>query len=949
MVGTFVSAIVLAAFVILGWLTTLAAHRSKTHKVQRYSFAGFIGAALIWTLTNLMVDTAASAEAALAWAKMTLVGPILLVPLILLFSNYFPSHTKNRFFKYELYVALFIGMALLAFVPTSLNIRSANLVSGGVPNVEAGPMYNYFAVYFLGFFVRAILNLWLRLRGTHGVQRQQIIYVASGLTISLLLGVVTNLILVLFNITSYANTGPYSTLIFIILTYIAIGRLRLMDIRQLISRSLVFTILVAVVALAFTFTTYLTGLLFQNLTRADSVVINLIVSFVIVLGVDPLKRLLSEWTDRIFFQAQVDFTDLLKKVSDILSIELDVQRLVNSFNDIVAKSVKLRFCDILVLRNGNYVSLFSDKARSISFSGPLIEALINQREPIITDELRSRLSDVEGTDEAQKLEPLLKELDGLDAGLVAPMFRDSELRAMIVVGHKLSGAVFRQEEFNLFQVLAPQLAAALQKSQLYSEVQDYSANLQKKVEQATARLQEVNGLLETRNQRLDTLQKFANVILQSYRLEEMSQRIIDYIPGEIEGCDMSVLIMVDEQKRELYGRSISQPYNVARQIIRLLGTDLTKYRVPLTNRDNLLTKVVSEKKMQKTADLYDFLRPAIPKPLVWALQNVAGAMREAVAVPLTVRGQVTGILVFIFSAKRPPLTDEDYLLLQAVADQVGIALERTRVYDELEKLNDRLNEANHYLQQLDKAKSEFLSIASHQLRTPTTGIKGFLSMMLEGDYGNVTKEQREVLQTVYDSTNRLIRLVNVFLNVSRIESGRLQLARADVDMGQLAKIVVTELRPAAKAKGLALELQAPEKVPTVPVDSDKIRDVLVNLTDNAIKYTEHGSVTVRVVPRSMEVEVAVSDTGMGLSADEIKALFAKFSRGERVKIKESQGSGLGLFIAKKIIEAHAGKIWVTSPGPGKGTTFSFTLPTRPPKDDGAGLSTLPTDVGAKPK
>jgi signal transduction histidine kinase len=159
--------------------------------------------------------------------------------------------------------------------------------------------------------------------------------------------------------------------------------------------------------------------------------------------------------------------------------------------------------------------------------------------------------------------------------------------------------------------------------------------------------------------------------------------------------------------------------------------------------------------------------------------------------------------------------------------------------------------------------------------------------------------------------------------------------------------VVTELRPAAKARGLVLDLQSPEKVPTVPADSDKIRDVLVNLTDNAIKYTEKGSVTVRVSARPTEVEVAVEDTGMGLSADEIKALFAKFSRGERVKIKESQGSGLGLFIAKKIIEAHSGKIGVTSPGPGKGTTFSFTLPIKPPADAPTTMSTLPTPVGGK--
>jgi signal transduction histidine kinase len=569
---------------------------------------------------------------------------------------------------------------------------------------------------------------------------------------------------------------------------------------------------------------------------------------------------------------------------------------------------------------------------------------------VVTEEIRRIKADTEDKILAEKLGKILPELEALKVGLVVPIL-DADvskgLKGLLLIGEKLSGGLFDQQDLELFGVLAPQLSAALQKSQLYSEVQDYSANLQKKVESATIQLKSVNDQLESRNGRLNTLQKFSNVILQSYRLEEMSQRVIDYIPGEIPGCDISFLVMLDEKTKELYGRTISQPYAIARQIVRLLGSDLTKYRVSLTDADNLLVKGANEKKIVKSKNLYDFLRPGISKALCWALQNLSGSMLEAVGVPLIVRGQVIGMLGFTFNAKRAPLTDEDYLLLQAVGDQVGIALERTRVYDELEKLNERLNEANHYLQQLDQAKSEFLSIASHQLRTPTTGIKGFLSMMLEGDYGQVTKEQREVLQVVYDSTNRLIRLVNVFLNVSRIESGKLQLARADVDLANLAKVVVTELRPAAKARGLVLDLQSPEKVPTVPADSDKIRDVLVNLTDNAIKYTEKGSVTVRVSARPTEVEVAVEDTGMGLSADEIKALFAKFSRGERVKIKESQGSGLGLFIAKKIIEAHSGKIGVTSPGPGKGTTFSFTLPIKPPADAPTTMSTLPTPVGGK--
>ncbi len=932
--------IVAATGVVSLLLAAAAYYQSPKAQLNRF-FLPFALSNAFWALANFMTGV----THAPIWVRMQYAAGALLLTNGLIWFDLLLKRRHRAIRARVIYITGAVLFSISLFTPWI--IKRVDVVHFGWFEGEFGPLFSVYTVIITAALMWLSIVLIRAAIVSRGLLQQQMRYVAFGAATFNVIATLVSFVLPLFGIRQFSQFDVVGAFIFVLFTFYSMSRFRLMDIRQLISRSLVYALLVATIILAFTFVTSITGALFKDLTKSDSLIVNLVVSFIIVLGLEPLKAMLGKATDKIFYQARIDYADALRTMSNILSVELDTRRLVTDVTKSAAKLLKLSSVDILLLRGGSgFVSLVGSTV--IPSNTPVIVELAKHEAILAAEELRRRISDAEDPASVSDLVPVSEQMAAMKAGMIVPVYNERELRAIIFVGERLSGGSFTVDDLNLFQVLAPQLSAALQKSQLYSEVQDYSANLQKKVESATARLQEVNGLLATRNDRLNTLQKFANVILQSYRLEEMSQRIIDYIPGEIPGCDMAVLVMVDEQKRELYGRSISQPYAIARQIIRLLGTDLTKYRVPLSNRDNLLTKVVSEKKMQKTADLYDFLRPGIAKPLVWALQNVAGAMREAVAVPLTVRGQVTGILIFVFGMKRPPLTDEDYLLLQAVADQVGIALERTRVYDELEKLNGRLNEANHYLQQLDKAKSEFLSIASHQLRTPTTGIKGFLSMMLEGDYGQVTKEQREVLQTVYDSTNRLIRLVNVFLNVSRIESGRLQLARSDIDLAQLAKVVVTELRPAAKARGLTLELQAPEHVATVPADSDKIRDVLVNLADNAIKYTEHGSVTVRVAAHPAEVEVAVSDTGMGLSADEIKALFAKFSRGERVKIKESQGSGLGLFIAKKIIEAHAGKIWVTSPGPGKGTTFYFTLPTKPPKDADAGLSTMPTDTGSKP-
>lgn len=530
----------------------------------------------------------------------------------------------------------------------------------------------------------------------------------------------------------------------------------------------------------------------------------------------------------------------------------------------------------------------------------------------------------------------------------------------ILLAQGVNSAVFRSIIFVFTAAIAYLLIKSVikdikQKEQLEKLTTELT-QVNQSLEQATLKLQasnkglaetgvqlrSANTLLDVRNKHLETLQKFSNIILQSYRLEEMSQRIIDYIPQEIENCDIAFLGLVDVKANAIVGHAISKPYTVARQVFRLLGDNLAKYKIPLTDKNNLLVKMIKDKQLKTTESLYDFLGPVIPKPVAWALQNLAGGMSMAVAVPLVVRGQAQGALVMTFNKKRAALTKEDMTLFLAIADQVGIALERTRVYEELASLNTRLNEANHYLKDLDQAKTDFLNLASHQLRTPTTGVKGFLSMLLDGDYGKVSVKQKEVLDMVYAETNRLIRLINVFLNVSRIESGSFKLVRTDLDMIKLANTVITELIMAAQGKKLELKLNAPKKLPTISADADKIHDVLLNLVDNAVKYTEKGSVTVNITLTDEDIKTSVTDTGMGLTKDEIQHLFAKFGRTERVKLVDSQGTGLGLFIAKRIIEAHGGVIGVTSPGEGKGTTFYFTLPLHPPVTATA-MATLPAE------
>ncbi len=203
-------------------------------------------------------------------------------------------------------------------------------------------------------------------------------------------------------------------------------------------------------------------------------------------------------------------------------------------------------------------------------------------------------------------------------------------------------------------------------------------------------------------------------------------------------------------------------------------------------------------------------------------------------------------------------------------------------------------------------------------------------MMLEGNFGKLTSEEVESLKKVYESNERLIKLVEDLLNVSRIESGRLQFTFKPDSIDKLLASVVDELKTNAQNKKLQLTYLAPKKpAPDISMDTDKLRQVLLNLVDNAVKYTAKGTVTISLSQvDKASVIIKVVDTGMGISPDDMPNLFQKFNRGQGTALVHTEGTGLGLFVAKKIVVAHGGKIWAESKGNGKGSTFVVELPVK---------------------
>ncbi|MDD5463751.1 MAG: HAMP domain-containing sensor histidine kinase [Candidatus Moranbacteria bacterium] len=267
--------------------------------------------------------------------------------------------------------------------------------------------------------------------------------------------------------------------------------------------------------------------------------------------------------------------------------------------------------------------------------------------------------------------------------------------------------------------------------------------------------------------------------------------------------------------------------------------------------------------------------------------------------------------------------------------------------EQLQLMADKLAQANDQLRTLDNAKTEFISIASHQLRTPITAIKGFSSLLLEGSYGEVSESVHSALEKVYSSAERLVDLVEDLLNVSRIESGRMQFTFEKASVEKLIKELYDNFILIAKNKKFYLDIKLPENpLPEIVMDYSKIRELVSNFIDNALKYTEKGGATVKaelreegvvvdengfvIVGKKSEfgkvIRITVSDTGIGIPKEEIPYLFKKFSRGKDVSRLHVGGTGLGLYVGKAIAETHHGQVWVESDGAGKGSRFIIEIP-----------------------
>jgi signal transduction histidine kinase len=312
-------------------------------------------------------------------------------------------------------------------------------------------------------------------------------------------------------------------------------------------------------------------------------------------------------------------------------------------------------------------------------------------------------------------------------------------------------------------------------------------------------------------------------------------------------------------------------------------------------------------------------------------------IEASLCLPLLSNNQLIGIIVLGSKDSGDAYTKEDLELLSTLSYQAGIAIDNARLYKEVKDFNKNLKQRvdeqtkeirkkNAYLEELLKMKGEFLNIASHQLKTPISITRGYLSMILDGTIKDA-KKKNDAIGKAMSGINRLNETVKAFLDASDLEGKDIELEFIKTDLVKLLQDVALSKEVLVKEKGLEFELSLPKgKLPAFNLDSSRLTEAISNLVDNAIFYTEKGKVALFLSINGNQAVIKIQDSGIGISSEEQKGLFTKFTRGKNAILAKPDGSGLGLYIAKKIVELHGGTIILESIV-GKGTTFVISLPT----------------------
>lgn len=493
---------------------------------------------------------------------------------------------------------------------------------------------------------------------------------------------------------------------------------------------------------------------------------------------------------------------------------------------------------------------------------------------------------------------------------VNPLLPDTkaELGIPLKIGRRVIGALdvqstevdaFTPDDIAVLQILTDQIAIAIDNSRSYAIAQDA-------VREANNRLEEISTLVEIS-------QALTSAPLSTDQIAEITaSRIVKVIGGAV-SCGIA---LYDEET------------DTMRVVVYIGYEDGTNKRHDNPHHfDFKLSEYPASRKVMETLQPVTIQASALEDDLQERHYVLKKGSKTLLTLPLAVKGEAFG-LVEIENWGIEQLYSPDQLnLVLTVANQGAAAIDNARLYEEQIRTAEQLRE-------VDKLKNQFLANMSHELRTPLNSIIGFSRVILKGIDGPISELQEQDLNAIYNAGTHLLGLINDILDISRIEAGKMELSFEKVDIATLVTSVLSTAKGLVKEKPIRLESMVEPGLPLVKADPTRIRQVVLNLLQNAAKFTDEGTIIVKAIRQFRtngvaEVMVSVTDSGVGISPEDQKKLFQPFSQVDASPTRKAGGTGLGLSITRNLIELHGGHIDVIS-DVGKGSTFYFTLPTIAP-------------------
>jgi signal transduction histidine kinase len=474
---------------------------------------------------------------------------------------------------------------------------------------------------------------------------------------------------------------------------------------------------------------------------------------------------------------------------------------------------------------------------------------------------------------------------GFRSVVTVPMLREGKAIGAIAVNRRAPGR-FSDGEVELLKTFADQAVIAVQNVRLFKELEARTTALGRSVEQLTA------------------LGEVGRAVSSTLDLETVLTTIVSRAV-QLSGLDGGVVFEYDEGTEEFVQRAATETGGAlaeARRITRIRKGEGALGRTAIT---------------LEPVQVPDITVPGAHESRLREIL-IASGVRAVLAVPMVYEGRLLGCLgVTRNAAGEFPV--EVVELLKTFATQSALAIQNARLFHEIEDKSRQLEAASRH-------KSEFLANMSHELRTPLNAVIGFSEVLLQRMFGELNDKQDEYLKDIYASGQHLLSLINDILDLSKIEAGRMELAPAPFHLPSALENAVTLVRERAGRHGIALQVDINPRLGEVVGDERKVKQVLLNLLSNAVKFTpEGGRISLKARQTDGLVEIAVTDTGVGIAPEDQAAIFEEFRQVGSDETRKQEGTGLGLTLAKKFIELHGGRIWVESEV-GSGSTFTFTLP-----------------------